>query len=75
MKRSLGDIERALVQEHVRSGLAHARAQGTQLGRPRRGVDRDRVGRMKAEGPSLRDIADQLGVGYGTVRTRLAQVS
>ena len=27
---------------------------------------------MKAEGRSLRSIAERLGVGYGTVRMRLA---
>jgi putative DNA-invertase from lambdoid prophage Rac len=71
----MGDIELALTRERVRAGLLHARAQGKQLGRPRRVVDRERVMRMKQEGMSLRDIADQLGVGYGTVRMRLAQVS
>lgn len=72
---AMAEFELALTRERVVSGLAHARAQGKQLGRPRRVVDRDRVVRMKAEGMSLRDIADKLGVGYGTIRTRLAQVS
>jgi DNA-binding CsgD family transcriptional regulator len=35
-------------------------------------VDNDLVGSMRAQGHSLRDIAEKLGVGYGTVRMRLA---
>jgi DNA invertase Pin-like site-specific DNA recombinase len=72
---SISEFERELIRSRVRSGLASAKAKGKQLGRPRRVVDRDSVLRMKAEGASLRDIATALGVGYGTVRTRLAQVS
>jgi transposase len=30
---------------------------------------------MKAEGASLRAIANAMGIGYGTVRKRLRQVS
>jgi DNA invertase Pin-like site-specific DNA recombinase len=72
---AMAEFERALTQERVRCGLKNARANGKQLGRPRRVVDRDCILRMKAGGTSLRDIAAMLGVGYGTIRTRLAQVS
>jgi DNA invertase Pin-like site-specific DNA recombinase len=41
-------------------------------GRPKRTVDRDEILKLKAAGHSLRRIATALGVGYGTVRTRLA---
>jgi DNA invertase Pin-like site-specific DNA recombinase len=51
--------------------LRNARANGKKLGRPGSTVDRDRILEMKAEGRSLRQIATALGVGYGTVRTRL----
>ena len=34
-------------------------------------VDQDRIREMRAEGKSLRQIAENLGVGYGTVRERL----
>jgi DNA invertase Pin-like site-specific DNA recombinase len=69
---ALAQFERSLIQERVRAGLVNARRNGKQLGRPSRVVDLTSIARMKAEGHSLRDIAKKLGVGYGTVRTRLA---
>ena len=45
------------------------------LGRPRRIVNADELLRLKTEGASLRQIAEALGIGYGTVRTRLQQAS
>ena len=69
---AMAEFERALIQERVRAGLQNARRNGKQLGRPRRVVDNDPVGSMRAQGHSLRNIAEKLGVGYGTVRMRLA---
>ncbi len=69
---AMAEFERALIQERVRAGLRNAKARGQRLGRPRRVVDRDTILRMKADGASLRDIATVLGVGYGTVRGRVA---
>ena len=68
---AMAEFERALIQERVRAGLRNARAKGKQLGRPKRIVNRDTILRLKAEGVSVRQIAAQLGVGYGTVRARL----
>lgn len=68
---AMAEFERALIQERVRSGLVAARARGKQLGRPRRVIDGNRIAKMKAEGMSIREIADKLGIGYGTVRMRL----
>jgi DNA invertase Pin-like site-specific DNA recombinase len=72
---AMAEFELSLTKERVRCGLKNARANGKQLGRPRRVVDGNRILAMKAEGASLRDIAAVLGVGYGTIRTRLQQVS
>lgn len=58
-----------------RSGIRNARAAGKQLGRPTRIVDRDEILRLRTQGASVREIAAKVGVGYGTVRKRLAQVS
>ena len=69
---AMAEFERALIQERVRAGLQNARRNGKQLGRPSRVVDLTSIARMKADGHSLRNIAETLGVGYGTVRTRLA---
>ena len=72
---AMAEFELSLTKERVKCGLVNARANGKRLGRPRRVVDRDRILQMKAEGASLREIADAMGVGYGTVRMRLRQVS
>ena len=69
---AMAEFELSLTKERVKCGLVNARANGKQLGRPRRVVDVDGIARMKAEGHSLRNIAEKLGVGYGTVRMRLA---
>jgi DNA invertase Pin-like site-specific DNA recombinase len=70
---AMAEFERALIQERVRCGLKNAKANGQQLGRPRRVVSHDQLLRLKAQGASLREIATKLGIGYGTVRMRLAK--
>ena len=69
---AMAEFERSLIQERVKAGIRNARAKGKPLGRPQRVVSRDAIAQLKAEGLSLRKIAHQLGVGYGTVRARLA---
>jgi len=69
---AMAEFERSLIQERVKAGLHNARRNGKQLGRPRRIVDLDGVARMRGEGHSIRHIAKKLGLGYGTVRQRLA---
>lgn len=68
---AVAQLERDLIRERVNAGLRNARACGKQLGRPRRIVNREEVLRLRAEGASLRQIAEKLGLGYGTVRLRL----
>src|SRR5216684_5243033 len=72
---AVAQLERDLIRERVNAGIRNARACGKQLGRPRRIVNRDELLRLKTEGASLRQIAEALGIGYGTVRTRLQQAS
>src|SRR5664280_2022056 len=72
---AMAEFELSLTKERVKCGLVNARANGKQLGRPRRVTDGDRILQMKAEGASLREIANAMGIGYGTVRKRLRQVS
>jgi DNA invertase Pin-like site-specific DNA recombinase len=62
-----------MIRERVSAGVRNARANGKQLGRPRRIVSQDELIRLKAAGLSLREIATRLGVGYGTVRLRLRE--
>lgn len=62
------EFERSMIQERVKAGLARARSQGKVLGRP--GVTeavRQTVLSAKAEGLSIRKIADRVGVSVGTV--------
>jgi len=69
---AMGEFERALIQERVRAGLRHARAQGKRLGRPGVRVEAHRIQELRAQGASLRAISRQLGVGLGTVHRALA---
>jgi DNA invertase Pin-like site-specific DNA recombinase len=68
---AVAQLERDLIRERVNAGIRNARAAGKQLGRPRRIVDSDAIARMRSEGASIRQISRGLGIGYGTVRTRL----
>jgi DNA invertase Pin-like site-specific DNA recombinase len=67
----VAELERNLIRERVSAGIRNARANGKKLGRPRSGVNRERILELKEQGRSLRQIAANLGVGYGTVRARL----
>lgn len=67
----VAQLERDLIRERVSAGIRNAQANGKKLGRPKSGVDRERILELKAQGHSLRQIASNLGVGYGTVRARL----
>lgn len=70
---AVAQLERDLIRERVSAGVRNARANGKQFGRPRRIVSQDDLKRLRSEGASLREISAKLGVGYGTVRLRLAQ--
>jgi DNA invertase Pin-like site-specific DNA recombinase len=70
------EFERAMIQERVRAGLARAKAEGKQLGRPK--VDektenaiRKALGRK--DRPGILKIAKELGVGTSTVQRIAAE--
>jgi DNA invertase Pin-like site-specific DNA recombinase len=67
---SLAEFEKSLLRERTMMGLAHARAQGTRLGRPRLGRE-DSIRRMRGQGKSYREISRKLGVSRGTVQRAL----
>ena len=58
---AVAELERSLIAERVRAGLRNARAKGKRLGRPRVAVDVARIGRLRTQGRSVREIASQLG--------------
>lgn len=63
-------LERAMIQERVKAGLARAKAEGKTLGRPRVVDDAVRAAVLtgKSAGLSVRKIAAQVGVSVGTVQ-------
>jgi DNA invertase Pin-like site-specific DNA recombinase len=67
---ALGAFERDVISDRTREAVHSARRRGRQLGRPRAGVD-DTIVAMRAAGHSFRAIADELGVGIGTVQRAL----
>jgi putative DNA-invertase from lambdoid prophage Rac len=68
---AVAQLERDLIRERVNAGIRNARANGKKLGRPKSSIDRQRILELKASGNCLRQIAASLGIGYGTVRSRL----
>jgi len=71
LRPAVAQLERDLIREMVSAGIRNARANGKKLGRPMRAVDRVRILQMRAEGQSPEQIAETMGIGYGTVRARL----
>ena len=65
---SIAEFERELIRDRVRSGLALAKSRGRKLGRPRIPVDASKVAFLRAQGRSWASIAEELGLGEGTVR-------
>ncbi len=69
---AIAEFERSLIEERVRAGLRNARAKGTKLGRPRANVDAAKVARLRAQGRTVREIADELGYSRSLVHKTLA---
>ena len=65
------EFERSMIHERVMVGLARARAEGTQLGRPAKVAGNAAMVKAlraaRAAGKSIRTIAREQGVGIGTV--------
>jgi putative DNA-invertase from lambdoid prophage Rac len=62
---AMAEFERELIRERVKAGLAHARSKGQKLGRPKVRRDRDKdakaIRRMRGEGQSYGEIAQEMG--------------
>ncbi len=63
----LGEMERALLIERVRSGMARARAEGRQIGRARLDVDRSQVITDRRSGMSLTQVAKRHNISRASV--------
>jgi DNA invertase Pin-like site-specific DNA recombinase len=69
---AIAELERSLIVERVRAGLRNARAKGKQLGRPHMAVDTARIARLRTQGRSIREIAEELGYSRSLVHKTLA---
>jgi DNA invertase Pin-like site-specific DNA recombinase len=72
---AVAQFERDLIAERVRAGMAHARAMGKHIGRPRAAVDTVAVRTLRSEGKSLRSIATTLRIPVSRVRRALIPAS
>lgn len=69
---AVAQFERDLIAERVRAGIAHAKAMGKRIGRPRADIDLEQVSALRRQGRSLRQIGKALGVPTSRVRRALA---
>ena len=69
---AVAQFERDLIAERVRAGIAHARALGKRIGRPRAEINVEQVRGLRHQGRSLRQIAKALAVPVSRVRRALA---
>jgi len=68
------EFEREILRERVRAGIAQARKEGKQHGRPRSAsLQAERVRRLRAQLLSKSEIARRLGIGRTSVRRILAE--
>jgi DNA invertase Pin-like site-specific DNA recombinase len=72
MVAAFAEFERELLRERTIAGLEYAKENGTKsgkaIGRPARIFDREKARRLRKQGLSLNQIAEQLKVGRGTVQ-------
>ena len=54
---AVAELERSLIVERVKAGLRNARAKGKRLGRPSLHLDVAKIGRLREQGRSWRQIA------------------
>jgi DNA invertase Pin-like site-specific DNA recombinase len=67
------EFEREILRERVRAGLAHARQNGTRLGRPQTAaLQTSQVRKLYSAGVSKSEIARRLEIGRTSVRRILA---
>ena len=65
------ELERSILRERVRAGMARAKAEGKRIGRPMRVVALEELWRLRGQGLSIRQIARRMEVPTSTVAKRL----
>jgi DNA invertase Pin-like site-specific DNA recombinase len=64
---AVAELEREMIRERTRCGIAAARRRGSRIGRPQARVDLPRAKGLLAGGQSLRQVARVLGIGASTL--------
>lgn len=64
---AVAEFERAIISERVKSGMKAAKKRGKHCGRPPARVDLSLAKKLRAEGKSLRQIANTIGVSHVTL--------
>lgn len=72
---AIGQFERALIGDRIRSGLERARALGKLVGRPRTAVRADQVLALRREGLSYRAIGRRLTISPALTHRLARQLS
>lgn len=73
MAAVFAELEREMIRDRVRAGLARVKAQGRRLGRPTLAEDvKARVRKLREEGVPLRRIAQEAGIAVSSVQGILA---
>ena len=71
MLAAVAEFERELISDRVRDGIERARRHGKRLGRipvaEQRGVDPKKIYELSDQGRSIREIAQAVGIGRGSV--------
>jgi DNA invertase Pin-like site-specific DNA recombinase len=68
---AFAELEREIIRERVKAGLANAKRRGTKVGRPRALVNVQEVVQRASQGLSGREIAKAASISEATVRRLL----
>jgi len=69
---AFGEFEKSLIRERTIAGVAHARALGKTIGRPKINLDKE-IKMLREHGKTYRDIEKQLGCSNSVIRRVLKQ--
>jgi DNA invertase Pin-like site-specific DNA recombinase len=67
----VAEFERELIVDRTKAGLARARAQGKRLGRRPDRKRMDQILALRAQGFTIREVAEKLSMTHGAVKERL----
>lgn len=71
---AVAELELELIRERTKDGLARAKAQGKRIGRPPKPEITEEILSLRAQGLSLRQIGEKLGISRQGVKQRLRRV-